>query len=182
MRTLATPRLLPGVLLACALLSPLGCSGVDEHDNNNANQNTNTNDNSNQNNNNASGETGTLSGTLSASGSITCDASDTANDCQGTIFLVVMAENPITNPFQTPEAVKVLASSDLSGGQTLAYTIENLRVGSWYVSGFLDDDGNASMALPSPDLGDPIGYPAPQVTITAGQATTQNIAFSVRMP
>ena len=166
--------------LVVFLQAAVGCSGVDRDDNNNQNGNQNGNQNTNGNNNNASQDVGTLTGDVSTV--VTCDASATTSDCQGTLYLVVMAENPVTNPYQTPEAVKILPGADLSSGNTVAYTIEDLAVGTWYLSGFLDDDANASATLPSPDVGDPIGYPAPQITITKDQTTTEDIVLTMRMP
>lgn len=139
-----------------------GCSGVDKN-----------------NNNNAPVGTGTLTGEISTT--VTCDASPTESDCVGTVYLVLLAENPAVNPMQTPEVVEIMGSVDLSSG-SVTYTMNNVPEGDWYISGFMDDDANASSVLPSPDVGDPVGFPAPQVTIVADDTTTQNLAFTARMP
>ena len=125
---------------------------------------------------------GTLTGTLSIPTSVTCDSSDTDADCVGTIYVVVLAENPAVNPMQAPQAVQILTDVDLSGSQTVSYTLYDIPVGNWYISGFMDDDGNASSSLPSPSIDDPVGYPAPQVSISKDQTTTQNIALGLRLP
>jgi hypothetical protein len=155
-----------GLLLTIGVAA--GCSGVDDNDNDNQ-----------HNNNNAPVGRGTLTGQVSTV--VTCDATDTESDCAGTVYLVLMAENPVVNPFQTPEAIEILPSADLGAGP-VTYTINNVSAGTWYVSGFLDDDNNASGALSSPDVGDPVAYPAPQVTIVADDTTTQNVTLTTRMP
>ncbi|MFH2009035.1 MAG: hypothetical protein ABI333_20765 [bacterium] len=180
------------VALSLLLGAGFGCSGVDKNDDNNnnananANENANTNENTNENNNentnanNNTGGTGTLTGALSTT--VTCDATPAESDCSGTVYLVVLAENPLVNPYQDPEASAIMASVDLRGGSSVQYTISDVPVGTWYVSGWLDDDGNTPPLLPSADIGDPVVYPVPQVTITADQTTTQNLGFSMRMP
>jgi hypothetical protein len=148
--------------LCLALCAAAGCSGVDKNENNNT-----------------PAGNGTLTGQISTS--VTCDASATESDCDGTVYLVLMENDPITSPMQTPEAIEIMGAVDLSGG-SVTYTMNNVPAGTWYISGFMDDDANASSALPSPDVGDPVGYPAPQVTIVADQTTTQNLTFTMRVP
>ncbi len=154
-----------GLGLCMALGAAAGCSGVDKNEN--------------ENNNNTPVGNGTLTGDVSST--VTCDASPEESDCAGTLYLVLMAEDPVTNPFQTPEAFEIVTGVDLSSG-SVSYTLNNIPAGQWYISGFLDDDGNASGALPAPDVDDPISYPAPQVTITADDTTTQNLTLTTRMP
>jgi len=159
--------ILGGLGLCVALVVAAGCSGVDDNDNDNQ-----------QNNNNAPVGHGTLTGEISTT--VTCDATVADGDCAGTVYLVLMAENPVLNPMQTPETVEIFGSVDLGAG-SYTYTMNNVPVGDWYVSGFLDDDGNASGALTAPDVGDPVGYPSPQVTIVADETTVENLTFTMRL-
>ena len=146
--------------ICAALGAAVGCSGVDKNENNNT----------------PVGE-GTLTGEVSST--VTCDASP-ESDCAGTLYLVLMADDPVSNPYQTPEAFEIIPGVDLSSG-TASYTLNNVPAGQWFISGFLDDDDNAG-ALRAPDKGDPFSYPAPEVTITPDNTTTQNVTLTGRMP
>ena len=123
---------------------------------------------------------GVIAGSVAIAAGMDCSAAP--DDCSGTVYLYVVAENPLTNPAQTPEAIAIVEPADLTGGARVAYRIEDVPPGSWYLAGFLDDDGNASRLAPMPDLNDPIPYPFPQIEITPGDTTTRDLTFAVRMP
>jgi hypothetical protein len=123
---------------------------------------------------------GTVSGHVSVSSGMTC-ASD-PDDCVGTLFLYVVERDPMVTIAQTPLAITVVESADLSAGNRASYTLADVPPGTWYLAGFLDDDANASRMAPMPDLGDPIPYPFPRVTVEPAGTTNQDVVLSIRMP
>jgi hypothetical protein len=82
----------------------------------------------------------------------------------------------------------VLADADLSDPTTvLVYLIEGLpvRPEPYHVVAFLDDDGNASMDAPGPDMGDLVtldGTGAPTVVVTPGDPVPMNLVLNAVMP
>jgi hypothetical protein len=125
---------------------------------------------------------GAVEGVLSVGAGISCSASDVTTDCQGPAFVLVLEENPATNFVQQPVAMATLGAVDLSEGATASFSIQGIVEGDYYLSGFLDDDGDASAIAPGPDAGDPVGFPALAVTIEADQSTNANVALGVLMP
>ncbi|MBN1773242.1 MAG: hypothetical protein JXB32_18415 [Deltaproteobacteria bacterium] len=123
---------------------------------------------------------GTVTGHVTAASGLSC-ASD-PDDCVGVLFLYVVEEDPLVTIAQTPLAITVVDSADLSGGNRVPYTLTDVPPGTWYLAGFLDDDANASRMAPMPDLGDPIPYPFPQVTVEPAASTTRDVVLSLRMP
>lgn len=123
---------------------------------------------------------GTVSGSVSVASGISCAADP--DDCVGTLFLYVVERDPMVTIAQTPVALTVIESADLSGGNRVSYAIADVPPGTWYLAGFLDDDTNASRMAPMPDLGDPVPYPFPQITVEPATNTTRDVVLSVRMP
>jgi len=123
---------------------------------------------------------GTVTGHAAAASGMSC-ASD-PDDCVGVLFLYVVEEDPLVNLAQTPLAITVVESADLSGGNRVPFTLTDVPPGTWYLAGFLDDDANASRMAPMPDLGDPIPYPFPQVTVEPAATTARDLVLSIRMP
>ena len=123
---------------------------------------------------------GIVTGHVSAAPGVSC-ASD-PDDCVGTLFLYVVEEDPLVTLAQDPVAITIVETADLSGGNRVSYTLTDVPPGTWYLAGFLDDDANASRMAPMPDLGDPIPYPFPQVTVEPAGTTTHDLVLFVRMP
>jgi hypothetical protein len=126
--------------------------------------------------------TGTVSGALAVGPGIVCDASMVSGDCTGTVYLGVLAENPMANPDQIPIASAILPAVSLSGDATASYEIPDVPVGSWYLSAFMDDDGSAEPTNPGPAAGDPVAFTSQAVPVEADQATWVDLTFSLRMP
>lgn len=123
---------------------------------------------------------GSATGTVSAAGGIGCGADP--DDCVGIVYVYVVEENPLLNPAQRPVALAVIESADLRGGGSAPYSIPEVPPGDWWLAAFLDDDANASRMAPTPDVGDLLPYPFPQITIRSGHATSRDIVLSLRMP
>ncbi|NMC68812.1 MAG: hypothetical protein GYA57_01950 [Myxococcales bacterium] len=123
---------------------------------------------------------GTVTGHVTVAAGMSC-ASD-PDDCAGVLFLYVVEQDPLVTIAQTPLAITVVESADLSGGNRVSFTLTDVPPGTWYLAGFLDDDANASRMAPMPDVGDPVPYPFPQVTVEPAATTVRDVVLSVRMP
>jgi hypothetical protein len=82
---------------------------------------------------------------------------------------------------QVPVESKLVPDADLSSGNAVSYTV-SVPEGSWYLTAFMDDDGNASALVPGPDAGDPISFPAVIVDIEHQAAVEQDVALTMTMP
>jgi len=121
--------------------------------------------------------TGTVAGT--ATSTVTC-ASAAGVDCVGDVHVVLFdAAVPWTS---TVVARVTVAAADLSGGAGVAFIIADVPPGSWFLSAFQDDDGNADPSTPLPDMGDPAHGGTLPVTVTAGMAATQDVVLDQRVP
>lgn len=120
-------------------------------------------------------------------GSITRTAEPTGGGV-GTVYVAVFAENPITNMQAATLGQDVLEGSDLTDPtNALTYIIDGLpaRDEPYHVVAFLDDDGNASMDAPGPDMGDLVtldGTGTPTVVVTPGAPVPMNLVLNAVMP
>jgi hypothetical protein len=120
-------------------------------------------------------------------GSITRTAEPTGGGV-GTVYVAVFSDNPITSMDAATLGQAVLEASDLTDPTTaLTYLIEGLpaRDEPYHVVAFLDDDANASMDAPGPDMGDLVtldGTGTPTVVVTPGDAVPMNLVLNAVMP
>lgn len=120
-------------------------------------------------------------------GSITRTAEPTDGGL-GTVYVAVFAENPITNMQAPTLGQDVLEGSDLTDPTAvLTYVIDGLpaRDEPYHVVAFLDDDANASMDAPGPDMGDLVtldGTGTPTVVVTPGDPVPMNLVLNAVMP
>lgn len=120
-------------------------------------------------------------------GSITRTAEPTDGGL-GTVYVAIFAENPITNMQAPTLGQAVLEGSDLTDPTAvLTYVIDGLpaRDEPYHVVAFLDDDANASMDAPGPDMGDLVtldGAGTPTVVVTPGDPVPMNLVLNAVMP
>ncbi len=126
-------------------------------------------------------DTGGVEGRLTLSVNVTCDATDTLIDCAGNAYVAVVENDPMVNPNQVPLGQTMVESVDLSGDGSALFAIGNIPAGTWYITGFLDDDDSVTPQGRAPNTGDPVIMPM-EVTITEDATTTQDLTFSLRMP
>ncbi len=122
---------------------------------------------------------GALSGALSTV--LGCEGGQD-DDCQGQVFVLVLAEDPVLNPAQQPAAMAILPKVELSEGKVAEYSVSKVPEGTWFLTAFMDDDSNASTVAPGPDAGDPIAYPAVQIDILHEQTTKQDLVLNLKLP
>lgn len=120
-------------------------------------------------------------------GSITRTAEPTGGGL-GTVYVAVFADNPITTMGAATLGQAVIEDADLTDPTTaLTYTVEGLPVRSepYHVVAFLDDDANASMDAPGPDMGDLVtldGTGTPTVVVTPGDPVPMDLVLNAVMP
>ena len=100
-------------------------------------------------------------GTATVRGQVHLDAPDPfrqRGDGQGTLFVAIFANNPAST-VEAPIARRHYPDVDLSSpGLTVEYELADipLRVESYHLSAFLDDDESSSTVAPRPSPGDTI--------------------------
>ena len=124
--------------------------------------------------------TASLEGQVLLSPLIPCE--DAPDDCVGDVWVYVTREDPAVNRFQEPLAIESFRDADLAGQPGPTYEATDLPAGAAWLSGFLDDDGNASPLGPFPDKGDPSRFPTVPLVLEAGKRTRQDLELNVRSP
>lgn len=124
--------------------------------------------------------TGRVSGNISSS--VTdCPALSANDDCVGTLYVGIFSDASRSSDGLV--AAASLTEVDLSNGGSVAYTVEDLAPGSWYLAAFLDDDGNADAAQPQPGEGDLVGnFGSIAISIEVGESTIADQELSIRLP
>lgn len=111
---------------------------------------------------------------------VSCPATDTNDDCQGTVYVGLFAEADLTNPALVSVA---LNDVDLSAGGPVTYTLEDLEPGVYFLAAFLDENGDASPSQPLPEAGDLVSATGMvQVSVEALQATQSDLLLDLRIP
>lgn len=139
-------------------------------------------------------------GTASLTGKITRSAAPGANgDAKGSIYIGVFTENPLSgfmaNPNAMVVATAVVADADLSAnGASVDFKVEGIpvRPEAYYVTAFLDDNGNVdpnNVNSALPDTGDLIAasfmnfmVQFPQVSFTTTGEVQQDFDLSLAIP
>ncbi len=115
------------------------------------------------------------------------------NDGAGDVFIALFDQDPITNRSQTPAGAVIIPAVDLSAdGASVAYSFPDVvpRAQPYFISAFMDDNGNASASLESagPDRGDLVMLqsflpPASkQVTVAAPGEVVFDVDFDQVLP
>lgn len=120
--------------------------------------------------------TGSVSGTVTAT--VACAAAATV-DCVGDVYVVLFdADIPWTS---TVVASVVVSDANLADGAGVAFTIEDVPPGSWFLGAFQDDDDNAAADMPTPSPNDPTLVGTHPVSVSAGMPTIQDAVLNQRV-
>ncbi len=98
-----------------------------------------------------------------------------AADGKGNMLMALYSKVPPAGLASTPE---VLVNVDLSSTYgSEAYFLTGVKPGKYYLRVFMDDNTNASLAVPKPDKGDMIHSKAIQVHVVSGQTNVADVVL-----
>ncbi len=120
----------------------------------------------------------TLAGTITRSAN-----PERGADGIGNVYVAVLDSNPLGFGGGTPTtvAVQLIENVDLSAaGASVDYRITGIPTRSepYYISAFLDDDGNAGLDAPGPDAGDLLNLESPLPPSIPTLAITEEIEYT----
>ena len=98
-----------------------------------------------------------------------------ASDGKGNMIIALYSKVPPAGLATAPEALTNVDLSSTYGSE--AYFLTGVKPGNYYLRIFMDDNTNASLAVPKPDKGDMIHSKAIQVHVVSGQTNVQDVVL-----
>ena len=96
-------------------------------------------------------------------------------DGKGNIIIALYTKLP---PAGLVPSVEALSNADLSSTYASeAYFLSGVKPGNYYLRIFMDDNTNASLAVPNPDKGDMVHTKPIQVHVVSGQVNVQDVVL-----